>query len=319
MARIRTVKPGFFRHELLQDTERDNPGSYVMLVFAGLWGHCDKAGRFEWRPRQLKLDVLPFLDFDMSRTLEILKEVGFIKKYSVDDKIYGEISTLSDHQRFSGKEAQEPEKYPPPPIASKGSTREAIGKHVPAQEEEREMEGEEEMEGRESPSGLSAAHDPEIDDDLKTAFEDWNTLAFELGLPKAQKLDPERKSKIRARMRDAGGLAGWRDALTKIRGSPFLRGEKKDFRATLDFVLGKENFKKIMEGNYDAKSARNTTPEKSPWIAEGDRLTAKYAAQQAEYDRLAAERQAGIDAGDEQGLRLAAPVREDLGGIGNTG
>lgn len=45
MARIRTIKPEFFRHEGLQDLEQANPGAYAMLVFAALWGHCDKHGR----------------------------------------------------------------------------------------------------------------------------------------------------------------------------------------------------------------------------------------------------------------------------------
>jgi hypothetical protein len=60
MARIRTVKPDFFRHEALQDLELANPGMYPMMVFQALWGHCDSKGRFEWKPRMLKLDILRF-------------------------------------------------------------------------------------------------------------------------------------------------------------------------------------------------------------------------------------------------------------------
>lgn len=121
MARIRTIKPEFFRHEGLQDCEAENPGSYVMLVFAGLWGHCDKAGRFEWRPRQLKLDILPFLNFDMGKTLALLERIGVLFQYEVDGVKYGCIPSLAEHQRFSGKEAQEPEKHPAPPVKQRGS------------------------------------------------------------------------------------------------------------------------------------------------------------------------------------------------------
>jgi hypothetical protein len=78
MARIRTIKPEFFRHEGLQDLEAANPGNYIMLVFAALWGHCDKAGHFVWKPRSLKLDILPFLDFDIFATLNLLAGGGFI-------------------------------------------------------------------------------------------------------------------------------------------------------------------------------------------------------------------------------------------------
>lgn len=114
MARIRTVKPEFFRHEALQDLEIANPGSYPMMVFAGLWGHCDSKGRFEWRPRQLKLDILPFLPFDMEDTLAILERADMVIRYSVDGREYGVIPSFEKHQRLSGKELTEGERFPMP-------------------------------------------------------------------------------------------------------------------------------------------------------------------------------------------------------------
>jgi hypothetical protein len=112
MARIRTIKPEFFRHEAIQDLEAENQGSYVMLVFAALWGHCDSNGVFEYRPRQLKLDILPFLDFSMQSTLELLVSAGFIKKYKADGKEYGFIKSFKEHQRLTGKEANDGVKFP---------------------------------------------------------------------------------------------------------------------------------------------------------------------------------------------------------------
>jgi hypothetical protein len=126
------VKPDFFRHELLQDLEITHPGKCPMLVFAGLWGHCDKAGRFEWKPRQLKLDILPFMLFEMTETLTILEQAGLLQKYSVDGVEYGLIPSFTEHQRIGGKESQEPEKFPAPNSEAKrkhrGSSREASGK-----------------------------------------------------------------------------------------------------------------------------------------------------------------------------------------------
>lgn len=133
MARIRTIKPSFFRHDGLQELEAAYPGKHPMLVFCGLWTQADKAGRFEWRPRQLKLDILPFLDFDMEGTLAILEGAGFVFKYAVNGKYYGVIPTFAEHQRFSGKEAQGEPLYPAPPegpeIDQRGSIGEAPGKH----------------------------------------------------------------------------------------------------------------------------------------------------------------------------------------------
>lgn len=128
MARIRTIKPEFFRHELLQELEANNPASYVMLVFIGLFGHCDKEGRFEWRPKMLKLDILPFLDFDIGASLELLRQAKFISRYEVDGKSYGLIPTFKEHQRISGKEAQELPKYPQPNDIECDYSGEATGK-----------------------------------------------------------------------------------------------------------------------------------------------------------------------------------------------
>jgi hypothetical protein len=112
MSRIRSIKPEFFRHEELQDLEAANPGSYVMLVFIGLWTQSDKCGQFEWRPRQLKLDILPFLTFDMEQTLNLLREGSFIIAYQIGGKHYGYIPGFEKHQRITGNEAQDPPKYP---------------------------------------------------------------------------------------------------------------------------------------------------------------------------------------------------------------
>lgn len=129
MSRIRSIKPDFFRHEALQDLEVSNPGSYVMLVYAGLWTQCDKNGVFMWRPRQLKLDILPFINFDMNKTLDILSDSGQVIKYTADGKELGFIPTFKKHQRISGKEAQETGKHPLPNSEAQekqpGSNREA--------------------------------------------------------------------------------------------------------------------------------------------------------------------------------------------------
>ena len=133
MARIRSIKPEFFRHELLQDLEISNPGKYPMMVFAGLWTQCDSQGVFEWRPRQLKLDILPFIPFDMEASLTILHAADLIKKYEIDGKLYGLIPTFRDHQRLSGKEAQDGKRYP-----LSDTYCEAIGKQWGSDEEAEE-------------------------------------------------------------------------------------------------------------------------------------------------------------------------------------
>lgn len=163
MARIRTIKPDFFRHEGLQDLASEY-GAHVMLVFAGLWGHCDKAGRFEWRPRLLKLDILPFLDFDMQEALEILARAGQVEYYEMNGKAYGLIRTFRDHQRISGKELQESEKHPEPPEEQPRSNGEATGKQQGSsgdQLESQEGKGREGNRNGVNPAPHSARFSPE--------------------------------------------------------------------------------------------------------------------------------------------------------------
>ncbi len=114
MARIRQVKPEFFRHGGLQDLEAAHPGKYPMFVYEGLWTVCDKAGRFVWDPRQIKLDVLPFLPFDMAETLAVLEGAGYLRRYVVDGVEYGYVPTFEKHQRITGKESQGEARYPAP-------------------------------------------------------------------------------------------------------------------------------------------------------------------------------------------------------------
>jgi hypothetical protein len=97
-----------------------------------------------------------------------------------------------------------------------------------------------------------------VNRDAELAFDAYNDLASELGLSKAQALTTSRRRKIAARLDECGGLIGWRDAIDKIRGSPFLRGANdRGWRADLDFILQPSSFTRLMEGAYDRTNQRN--------------------------------------------------------------
>lgn len=104
MARIRTIKPSFFRHSDLFDAERES-GLPLRVAYAGLWTAADREGRFKWDERELKLDCLPFDDVDFSRVLDALATRGFIKKYASSGKEYGFIPSWSEHQVINNREA----------------------------------------------------------------------------------------------------------------------------------------------------------------------------------------------------------------------
>lgn len=119
MARIRTIKPGLFRHEKLYKLEKKT-GLPIRIAFAGLFTAADREGRFKWRPGELKLDVLPYdLEVDFSRVLDALAAEGFLQKYEVDGAEYGCIPTWRLHQVINNRES----KSTIPPVDSAGANK----------------------------------------------------------------------------------------------------------------------------------------------------------------------------------------------------
>lgn len=201
-----------------------------MLVFAGLWGHCDKLGRFEWKPRTLKLDILPFLTFDMADTLAILWAAGYVLRYEIDGKEYGEIASFEKHQRISGKEAQEPEKHPDPIEYITGSNREASVKQQGLQEGKgREEEGKGREEER-SNAELRARREQ-----VESVFAFWKQTMFH----ERAVLDKKRRRIIEDRLKDGYTAEALCEAIKGCSLSPFHMGEndRKTRYDGLDLIL----------------------------------------------------------------------------------
>ncbi len=113
MMRIRTVKPELFKHDELFDLERET-GLPIRLAWIGLFCYCDREGRFPWKPRPMKAEILPYDDdVDFFLILDALESKGFIVRYAVDGETFGRIPKWKDHQVINNKEAKS--KLPPPP------------------------------------------------------------------------------------------------------------------------------------------------------------------------------------------------------------
>lgn len=104
MGRIRHVKPEFFTHEKLNDLENSHPHLRPMLVFSGLWCQCDANGVFRWRTRSLKREILPWVDYDLEQTLEILIENNLISRFQSNDQEFGMVCKFKEHQHITAKE-----------------------------------------------------------------------------------------------------------------------------------------------------------------------------------------------------------------------
>lgn len=93
MARARNIKPGFFTHE--QMAENDPLGR---LLFIGLTTIADYKGELEWRPKRIKIQVLPYDECNLDSLAINLDKSGFVRFYSDGDKIFLKIVNFEKHQ-----------------------------------------------------------------------------------------------------------------------------------------------------------------------------------------------------------------------------
>lgn len=108
-----------------------------------------------------------------------------------------------------------------------------------------------------SPRPLKGASPLIPDEAVDGAVSEWNSLAAELGLSRVAKVTPERRRALKRILADHG-RDGWRTALSKIRGSPFCRGQAsgRDWQANFDFATDPKKFLKLIEGGYDPAPSR---------------------------------------------------------------
>jgi hypothetical protein len=184
MARIRTIKPEFFCHEELFDLEAETKLP-LRIAFAGLWTICDREGRFKWRPRAIKAQVLPFDDVDFSRVLDALTTRGFVVKYASNGGEYGHVPGFGRHQVVNNREAASVLPKPPetpqntgnPRVPDASPTRDPRDDHAGAGEG-KGTEGEGEQEGNTHTHSQRRNQKLEIPPELAMPFSRWAEWIF---------------------------------------------------------------------------------------------------------------------------------------------
>lgn len=118
MARIRTIKPEFFKSEDVSALPLR-----ARLTWVGLWVHCDNYGRTKDHAKLIKADVWP-LDpvslADIEDDLTVLAEHGRIVRYEVDGRRYLAVVNWDRHQPIARPGLP---KYPAPPLAVENVSR----------------------------------------------------------------------------------------------------------------------------------------------------------------------------------------------------
>jgi len=99
------------------------------------------------------------------------------------------------------------------------------------------------------------------------AVANYNKVAKSVGWPSVQKMTPARRSALRMRLKECGGIDGWRQALERAANSNHLTGQNsRGWVASFDFLTNLSSFTKLMEGNYDNR-AQITKRNKSSEMA----------------------------------------------------
>jgi hypothetical protein len=114
VARIRSLKPSFFKNEDLARLSFAH-----RLLYEGLWCWADRDGRLEDRPTRLKAEIFPYDELDVESLLSDLDKAGFIRRYVVGRMNVIAIPRFLKHQFPRNDERSNnlpaPPKAPDPP------------------------------------------------------------------------------------------------------------------------------------------------------------------------------------------------------------
>ena len=265
MARIRTIKPEFWRDEFLSKVSAE-----ACLLAIGLLNHCDDEGYFNANPKLVDADVFPLreLSFPTTTLLQELSKIGYIQVFQGSDgKVYGQVTNFEKHQVINKKTPSKikhlcklPQDYGSDQVAL------PIGKEGKGKEEEGK--------GYLSiPNGIDSPSDDEPDQPSRfpkcehQAVVDLYHQTLPT-LPKVEVWNNLRAGLLRQRWREVCEdltkkgpvteqviLDWWRDFFVFVGKAPFLVGktyskDKRPFLADLEWIIRPTNFVKIVEGKY---------------------------------------------------------------------
>lgn len=94
MARIRSVHPGLFTDEAFVQLD-----AQAQILLIGLWTQADDNGVFEWKPRTLKMRLLPATRVDVEAVLAKLERGDFIRRIEVGGRGFGLVRNFGRYQK----------------------------------------------------------------------------------------------------------------------------------------------------------------------------------------------------------------------------
>lgn len=98
-----------------------------------------------------------------------------------------------------------------------------------------------------TPQPPKPSMEPSNKEYIKEWFQKFTEMALANGLPKPRSLTPQREKQIALRIKEDQGE---KDIITEIPLSDWLTGKTVSWSATLDWVLKKNNWNRILEGEF---------------------------------------------------------------------
>lgn len=210
----------------------------LKLTWYYIWNNCDRCGVWEIDEDLFEFENGFCLDLESFKTsfsdlIQIFGEKIFLK-----DFIKVNYGTLTENYNPHKPVFRDLDKNN---LKLEPSLNQAYFK---LEDEEEDKEEEEDKDKDEKKGGLGENKKEEIN--YQEIIDIFNSVCFELS---NAKLTDSRKKLINARIKEHS-LEKIGDVFKLVVESDFLSGRKKDWKANFDWIMKKENFIKILEGNY---------------------------------------------------------------------
>lgn len=268
MSRIRTVKPEFWENEKLSAL----PEATHMLA-AALLNYADDEGFFHANPLLIRARCSPLREPSVAigESLRLLCEDGYLTIGTTPDgRAYGRINHFLEHQRISHPAKSKiacldivwPEISGKAPEGSGAAPRKRRKAPAPLRPEPGTGNREQ---GTGTPPNPLAGADPAGEPSVPApsviadAVDAYHEAAELFGWSRVEIIGRDRERKLRRRIEEAGGIDGWRLAMTRAAGSGFLTGRlprgqgHENWRPDFGFFVQAKSFHRLMEGYYDDK------------------------------------------------------------------
>lgn len=269
MADVKWIKitTDMFDNRKIKHLRRLPDGNNIVLIWVMLLtmaGRCNSGGmiflteNIPYTPKMLA-DELDFEENTVRLALEALEQLGMILTVSGCFAIAG----WSEHQNIEGMER------------IREQTRKRVAKH---RAEQKLLQGNvtcnvTETQSNATEEDIDKEEEKEIERDkidYKGIVAAYNEIC--VSYPSVKSISDARKKAIKARLKNYTP-DDFRTLFSKAEASSFLKGKNKNnWSATFDWLIKDSNMAKVLDGNYDDKSASQIGQTSTPTADEYERM-----------------------------------------------